>query len=177
MESWVAAAEIRNLRAFSRFLLPPSYEDLQAAARQGPVIILIASQYSCSAIIVLTSGDPHNVPLQAVSLIELNNLRDRFARAIRHASVMGPKVPRNDLIVLLRTVWDEIMLPIVNVLENVLKLKHRSRIWLCPTSAFTSTQLTPLKQRRIALGRSRVWRISTSARTHPHFRLWSGLDR
>ncbi|KAG2092418.1 CHAT domain-containing protein [Suillus cothurnatus] len=139
---WKAAvAEIRNLRAFSRFLLPPSYEDLQAAARQGPVVILIASQYSCSAIIVPTSGDPHNVPLPSVSLTELNNLKDRFARAIRHVSVMGPKVPHNDLIVLLRTVWNEIMLPIINVLENVLKLNHHSRIWLCPTAAFTSIPL------------------------------------
>jgi CHAT domain-containing protein len=33
------------------------------------------------------------------------------------------------------------MLPIVNVLENVLKLNHRSRIWLCPTAAFTSIPL------------------------------------
>ncbi|KAG2092405.1 CHAT domain-containing protein [Suillus cothurnatus] len=139
---WKAVvAEIRNLWAFSCFLLPLSYEDLQAAARQGPVVILIASQYSCSAIIIPTSGDPHNVPLPSVSLTELNNLKDRFARAIRHASVMGPKVPRNDLIVLLRTVWNEIMLPIVNVLENVLKLNHRSRIWLCPTAAFTSIPL------------------------------------
>ncbi|KAG1852528.1 CHAT domain-containing protein [Suillus subluteus] len=139
---WEAAvAEIRDLQVFSRFLLPPSYEDLQAAAHHGPVIILIASQYSCSAIIVPTSGDPHHVSLPSVSLTELNNLKDRFARAIRHASIMGPKVPRNDLIVLLRTVWDEIMLPIVNVLENVLELKHRSRIWLCPTAAFTSIPL------------------------------------
>jgi hypothetical protein len=29
------------------------------------------------------------------------------------------------------------MLIIVNVLEHVLKLTHRSRIWLCPTAAFT----------------------------------------
>ncbi|KAG2108771.1 hypothetical protein BD769DRAFT_1643001 [Suillus cothurnatus] len=84
-------AEIRDLQAFSQFLLPPSYEDLQAAARHGPVIILIASQYSCSAIIIPTSGDPHNVPLPSVSLTELNNLKDRFAKAIRHVSVMGPK--------------------------------------------------------------------------------------
>ncbi|KAG1852507.1 CHAT domain-containing protein [Suillus subluteus] len=139
---WEAAvAEIRGLQAFSRFLLPPSYDYLQAAARHGPVIILIASQYSCSAIIVPTSGDPHHVSLPSVSLTELNNLKDRFARAIRHASIMGPKVPRNDLIVLLRTVWDAIMLPIVDVLENVLKLKHRSRVWLCPTAAFTSIPL------------------------------------
>ncbi|KAG1758645.1 CHAT domain-containing protein [Suillus occidentalis] len=56
---WEAAvAEIRDLRAFSRFLLPPAYEDLQTAARHGPVIILIASQYSCSAIVVPTSGEP-----------------------------------------------------------------------------------------------------------------------
>jgi len=138
MRQWEAVvAKIRDLQAFLRFLLPPSYEDLQAAARYGLVIILIASQYSCSAIIVPTSGDPLNVPLPSLSLTELNNLKDRFARAIRHASVMGPKVPRNDLIVLLRTVWDEIMLPIVNVLENVLKLNHRSRIWLCPTAACT----------------------------------------
>ncbi|KAG2133506.1 hypothetical protein BD769DRAFT_1446877, partial [Suillus cothurnatus] len=47
--------------------------------RQGPVIILIAGQYSCSAIIVPTSGDPHHVPLPAVSLTGLNNLENRFA--------------------------------------------------------------------------------------------------
>ncbi|KAG1897874.1 uncharacterized protein F5891DRAFT_982335 [Suillus fuscotomentosus] len=32
---------------------------------------------------------------------------------------------------------DQNMLPIVNVLEHVLKLKRCSRIWLCPTAAFT----------------------------------------
>ncbi|KAG1850075.1 CHAT domain-containing protein [Suillus tomentosus] len=139
---WEAAvAEIRDVPTFSRFLLPPLYADLQAAARQGPVIILIASQYSCSAVIVPTSGDPHHVPLPSVTLVDLTNLKDRFARAIRHASALGPKVPRNDLIVLLRTVWDEIMLPIVNVLRHDLSLKYYSRIWLCPTAAFTSIPL------------------------------------
>ncbi|KAG1766843.1 hypothetical protein EV702DRAFT_784766 [Suillus placidus] len=63
-----AVAKIHNLRAFSRFLLPPSCE---VAARHGPVIILIASQYSCSAIIVPTSGDPHHVPLPSIALTDL----------------------------------------------------------------------------------------------------------
>ncbi|KAG2092413.1 hypothetical protein BD769DRAFT_1395464 [Suillus cothurnatus] len=103
---WKAAvAEIRNLRAFSRFLLPPSYEDLQAAAHQGPVIILIASQYSCSAIIVPTSGDPHNVPLPAVSLTELNNLKDHFSRANIFTSCLSAilfhPVFKNDLNILI----------------------------------------------------------------------------
>ncbi|KAG2084954.1 hypothetical protein BD769DRAFT_1536774, partial [Suillus cothurnatus] len=73
-----AVAEIRGLQTFSRFLLPSSYEDLQAAVRQGPVIILIASQYLCSAIIIPTSGDPHHVPSPAVSLTGLHNLENCF---------------------------------------------------------------------------------------------------
>ncbi|KAG1749586.1 CHAT domain-containing protein [Suillus occidentalis] len=139
---WEAAVdEIRNLKDFSRFLLPPAYEDLQAAARHGPVIIFIASQYSCGAIIVPTSGDPHHVPLSSIALADLTILKERFTGAIRNASRMNPTQPRNDLIVLLRIVWNEIMLPVVNVLENFLKLKRHSRIWLCPTAAFTSIPL------------------------------------
>ncbi|KAG2092415.1 CHAT domain-containing protein [Suillus cothurnatus] len=139
---WEAVvAEIRDIRAFSWFLLPPLYEDLQAAARQGPVIIHIASQYSCSAIIIPTSGEPHHVPLPSVTLADLKTLKNRFTRAIRHASRMNPRESRTDLIVLLQTIWDEIMLPIVKVLEYVLELKHCSRIWLCPTAAFTSIPL------------------------------------
>ncbi|KAG1775509.1 CHAT domain-containing protein [Suillus placidus] len=142
MEKWGAAvAEIRNVKGFSRFLLPPSYEDLQAAARYGPVIILVASEYSCSAIVVPTSGEPYHVSFPSITLTDLKNLKDRFARAIRNASVMRPKQPRNDLMALLRTVWDEIMLPVVNVLQQSLKLKSHSRIWLCPTAAFTSIPL------------------------------------
>ncbi|KAG2112716.1 CHAT domain-containing protein [Suillus discolor] len=139
---WEAAvARIRGLLAFSRFLLPPLYEDLQAAARQGPVIILIASRYSCSAIIVPTSGDPHHVPLPSIALTDLKILKDRFTRAIRDSSRMNPGELRTDLIVLLRIIWGHIMLPIVDVLEHILKLQRRSRIWLCPTAAFTSIPL------------------------------------
>ncbi|KAG1787378.1 uncharacterized protein HD556DRAFT_1312835 [Suillus plorans] len=50
---------------------------------------------------------------------------------------MNPGESRTDLIVLLQMIWDQNMLRIVNVLEHVLKLKRRSRIWLCPTAAFT----------------------------------------
>ncbi|KAG1774021.1 hypothetical protein EV702DRAFT_1270219 [Suillus placidus] len=105
------------------------------------VIILIASEYSCSAIIVPTSGEPRHVPLPSIALTDLRTLKDRFTRAIRQASRMNPGDLRTDLIVLLRTIWDGIMLPIVNVLEHITKLKRRSRIWLCPTAAFTSIPL------------------------------------
>ncbi|KAG2066888.1 hypothetical protein BDR04DRAFT_1120822 [Suillus decipiens] len=114
-EQWEAVvADIRNLKGFSRFLLPTSCEDFQAAARHGPVIIFIVSQYSCSAIIVPTSGELHNIPLPPITVTELKNLKDRFTRAIREASWMSPAESRTDLIVLSRIIWDEIMLPIIS---------------------------------------------------------------
>ncbi|KAG2127117.1 CHAT domain-containing protein, partial [Suillus clintonianus] len=153
---WEAAVtEIRTLQGFSRFLLPPSYKDLQVAARHGPVIILIASGYSCSAIVVPTSGQPHHVHFPRITLPHLEKLKEDFATAIRHAARMRPDEPRKKLRVLLRIVWDEIMLPIVNVLRRDLKLQHRSRIWLCPTAAFTSIPLHAANPFRMTPDRSR----------------------
>jgi hypothetical protein len=134
-------AEIRNLKGFSRFLLPPSYEDLQAAVRHGPVIILLASQYLCSAIVVPTSGEPHCASFPRINLTHLEKLKSDFAREIRHASFMRPEETRKELQVLLRTVWDEIMLPIVIVLQRDLRVTSGSRIRLCPTAIFTSIPL------------------------------------
>ncbi|KAG2083846.1 CHAT domain-containing protein [Suillus cothurnatus] len=134
-------AEIRNLKGFSRFLLPPSYNDLQAAARHGPVIILVASQHLCSAIIVPTSGEPHHVRFPSITLTHLEKLKTDFAREIRLASFMRPEETRKELQVLLRTVWDEIMLPIVIVLQRDLRVTSGSRVWLCPTATFTSIPL------------------------------------
>ncbi|KAG0699121.1 CHAT domain-containing protein [Suillus ampliporus] len=142
MTQWEAVVtEIRNLQSFSRFLLPPSYEDLQAAARHGPVVILIASKYSCHALIVPTSGQPHHVPFPSLALADLEMLKTNFAKAIRHASGMGAKEPRTVLRELLQKIWNVVMLPIVKVLQHDLKLPYRSRIWLCPTAAFTSIPL------------------------------------
>ncbi|KAG0706480.1 hypothetical protein DFH29DRAFT_872259 [Suillus ampliporus] len=133
-EQWEAVvAETRTLQGFSRFLLTPSYEELQAAASHGPILVQ-RNHYP-------NVREPYNVPFSSLALADLMRLKDDFAREIRHAALMGPTEPRKDLRALLRKVWDNIMLPIVNVLQHVLKLPRRSRIWLCPTAAFTSIPL------------------------------------
>ncbi|KAG1830980.1 hypothetical protein DFJ58DRAFT_736792 [Suillus subalutaceus] len=48
VEDWNRVVEeIRKVEGFSHFLLPPLFSDLQDAARDGPVIVLIASESSC----------------------------------------------------------------------------------------------------------------------------------
>ncbi|KAG1721709.1 hypothetical protein EDB19DRAFT_1771277 [Suillus lakei] len=60
MMQW-EVAEICHLEGCLRFLPMPSYEGLQVAARYSPVIILIANEYLCIAIVVPTSREPHHV--------------------------------------------------------------------------------------------------------------------
>ncbi|KAF8833878.1 hypothetical protein BDN67DRAFT_985738, partial [Paxillus ammoniavirescens] len=42
-------SQIRTIEGFSHFLLPPSFSDLQEASSEGPIIVLIASKFSCDA--------------------------------------------------------------------------------------------------------------------------------
>jgi hypothetical protein len=63
---------------------------LQAAARHGPVVILVASQHSCSAIVVPTSGEPHHVSFTRITLTHLEKLKGDYAREKRHESIKRP---------------------------------------------------------------------------------------
>ncbi|KAG2361486.1 hypothetical protein BDR07DRAFT_1377174 [Suillus spraguei] len=128
----------KQLNFWSRvaFLLPPSYADLQVVACHGPVIILVASQHLYSAIIVPTSGNPRHVSFPCMTITHLEVPKKDFAREIR-----CPEETRKELQGLLRTVWDEIMLPVVVVLQCDLRVGSRSRIWLCPSATFTSIPL------------------------------------
>ncbi|KAF9234802.1 hypothetical protein BU15DRAFT_65358 [Melanogaster broomeanus] len=68
--------EIRTLDGFSQFLLPPLFRDLQEASCKGPVIVLIASKFSCDAIIVLHQQSPIHIQLQT-TWEEMSNLVEK----------------------------------------------------------------------------------------------------
>ena len=55
---------VRTLEGFEEFLLPKKLEALKRAAAHGPVILLTATESSCDALIVTSTGVEH-VPLSA----------------------------------------------------------------------------------------------------------------
>ncbi|KAG1768082.1 hypothetical protein EV702DRAFT_740344 [Suillus placidus] len=61
-----------------------------------------------SAIIVPTSGEPHQVRFSRTTLPDLEKLKDEFATAIRHTARVHQEQPRKKLQVLLQMVWDDI---------------------------------------------------------------------
>ncbi|KAG0691634.1 hypothetical protein DFH29DRAFT_884027 [Suillus ampliporus] len=99
------------------------------------------------------SGSASHGALTLACLL-LTSSKDDFTRVIRHAADIDPTGSRTDLMILFRVIWDEVMLPIINVLQHDLKLQRRSLIWLCPTAAFMSVPLHAARPFRMKADRS-----------------------
>ncbi|KAG1794296.1 hypothetical protein EV424DRAFT_1548015 [Suillus variegatus] len=125
VEDWNRAVEeIRKIEGMSRFLLPPLFSDLQDAARDGPIVVLIASQSSCHAIIIPHKQPPTNIQLPT-SFDKLQRLVRSFQEGASKEA--GPKGNQPALIKALRKLWDLVVCPVVESLEGF--ARRGSRIW------------------------------------------------
>ncbi|KAG2156776.1 uncharacterized protein EDB93DRAFT_1101209 [Suillus bovinus] len=129
VEDWNGTVEeIRKMEGFSRFLLPPLFSNLQDAARDGLVVMLIASTSSCDAIIIPHKQSPTSIQLPT-DIQKLEKLVLTFREAVDketgHQRALTGAL--NDL-------WNNVVAPVV---ENLGGLgRPGCRIWWCPTSLF-----------------------------------------
>ncbi|KAF9238774.1 TPR-like protein [Melanogaster broomeanus] len=125
-EEWnKVVGEIRTLKGFSQFLLPPLFKDLQGAA---------SSRFSCDAIIVLHTQSPIHIKLQ-ITWDEMCDLVAKHFQNIHHSD--GPD--HHVFVEIMHRIWKIVTFPIVQKLKRFVQ-KH-SRIWWCPTSLFTALPL------------------------------------
>jgi hypothetical protein len=111
VEDWNGVVEeVRKIEGLSCFLLPPMFADLQEAARDGPIIVLVASRSSCDAIIVPHQQPPTSIQLPT-NLIKLTQLVIALQEAIGKDA--GPKGKQTALIKALRKLWDDVVRPVV----------------------------------------------------------------
>ena len=139
-EEWQGVVDkIRSIDGFSRFLLPPHFEDLQRAAEHGPVIIVNASKYTCDTLIVLHTRAPIHVPLPC-SLADVDQLCEQLSELTRDSHAYGQ---HRELYMkgILRELWSSVVERITFVLQNDVQLLPGSRIWWCPLSKFTALPL------------------------------------
>ena len=136
-EEWQSVVDgIRRLDGFSRFLLPPIFDDLQQAAESGPVIIINASEYTCDALIIPHTRPPVRVDLDC-SLEDVAQICSQFSELTLDPHAYGQ---HRELWVkrALRNLWATVVQPIAIALQDVVQLPLGSRIWWCPTSKFTT---------------------------------------
>ncbi|KAH9474316.1 hypothetical protein JR316_0012774 [Psilocybe cubensis] len=127
-EEWDETVEkIRKIDGFENFLQAPQFKQLQAAAVEGPVIIVNISSYRCDAIIILHHSPPVLVPLPQA----------RSETLLDHATKLQSS---REIVGVLRDIWRTIGHPVVERLSDI-GIAQKSRIWWCPTSALCALPL------------------------------------
>ncbi len=124
--------EIRSLPNFDRFLLPPTYENLKAAATDGPIIVLNPSEERCDAIIVNFEKSSSLVPLPDISIAKLKNYSEDLVKSRRIRAV-----ERATILKILRLLWREVVAPIVERLSSM-GIPTQSRVWWIPCASFST---------------------------------------
>ncbi|KAG2147890.1 CHAT domain-containing protein [Suillus bovinus] len=141
VEDWNGTVEeIRKIEGFSSFLLPPLFSDLQAAARDGPIIILIASESSCDAIIIPHKQPPTSIQLP-IDIQKLVKLINTFPEAVEKETGQ-----QQALMKALNELWNNVVGPVVEKLGGLVRLG--SRIWWCPTFLFNFLPLHAAREYR-----------------------------
>lgn len=132
-------AHIRTMPGFGQFLASPLLEDLRAAARSGPVVVLNTSSYRCDAI-VLTADDLKVVPLPNLTTQDLVPRAIRFLHALESAHGRPDAEERvaagSYLRDTLRWLWRVVAEPVLTVLDIPTHTPSGTpppRLWWCPT--------------------------------------------
>jgi CHAT domain-containing protein len=134
-------SHIQSLPGFEHFLKSPSFDFLNSAASRGPVIIINQTQIGFfSHIILLLKDSPPSV------ISNLSNLRDLAKRLendlLRVRKEKGLDSEDYDLTLasVLSDLYEFVGKPVIERLRE-LKVPEKSRVWWCPTGAFSSLPL------------------------------------
>jgi tetratricopeptide (TPR) repeat protein/CHAT domain-containing protein len=137
-EDWETVVErVREIKGFSNFLRAVPFATLQAAAVEGPVILINISNHRSDAIILHINRPPLLVPLPGVRPNHLNYLTEQLtlARGSGAGAARSKDIPP-----ILRALWRDIVSPIVDQLAGI-GVPEKSRIWWCPTSKLSGLPL------------------------------------
>ncbi|MBW8705633.1 hypothetical protein MBT84_39105 [Streptomyces sp. MBT84] len=132
-------AQIRTLTGFEDFRRPAGIEELRQAAADGPVVLVVSSQWRTDALIVTTSAT-RTVPL-GVGHPELLARTQRYLTALQRYET-GPRdalaqVTLNLMVTrTLEWLWRDIVEPSLRALELTTSPPDGAglpRLWWCPT--------------------------------------------
>ncbi|GHG88870.1 hypothetical protein GCM10018780_07660 [Streptomyces lanatus] len=137
-------AEVRRLDGFAYFLAPVPYDDLRAAAAQGPVVVVNVSELACHALVIRDADAPVEVvELPDVSHAEVARQAQALvsvllARREPDRPFLRREADRHAVHDVLEWLWQRIAEP---VLDRLGFDGHAGgplpRLWWCPSGLLT----------------------------------------
>jgi CHAT domain-containing protein/tetratricopeptide (TPR) repeat protein len=145
-------ASVRAIRGFASFLQAPSFNDLLAAARDGPVVVVNVSRIRCDALLLTSYGlrvHPLRVDYETVARVveDYSQVwRDPGARPNAERNTRAEEV--------LNWLWLQIVQPVLAELGLTAAMEGAPpRLWWCPTGPLTEL---PLHAAGLYRGRERT---------------------
>ncbi|KAF8263685.1 CHAT domain-containing protein [Lactarius quietus] len=130
---------IQGLPGLENFLKSPSFDVLNAAAAQGPVIIINQSFFHSSVLILLNDSPPSVIFTPSDFHDRANWLKEELLR-IRKYKGLDSEEYNLTLAHVLAELYD-LVGKLVTKRLRLLRIPVKSRVWLCPTGAFCSLPL------------------------------------
>ncbi|KIM86377.1 hypothetical protein PILCRDRAFT_816309, partial [Piloderma croceum F 1598] len=142
-DEWETVVEhVRKLPHFERFLLPKQYSELRDAARNGPVVVLNASQYGCDALIIASPLQLRHVRLDKLTYEHAHSLRQLLYSALDSQQLRDERRMRRSLAGhldrdatfrdVLGQLWEMVVKPVLGCFEPH-QLEGNLHIRWCPT--------------------------------------------
>ncbi|KAF3808316.1 hypothetical protein GCG54_00006937 [Colletotrichum gloeosporioides] len=133
-------SQIRLLPDFGHFLLPPSVEELNAAASDGPIVLINSSGFRCDAFLIETDT------IRSIRLPKLHH--PDVKRKVDSLTSIRSHYPshqktRDEMFSILEWLWDVAVCPILDTLgfRKFPMNNNWPRIWWIPTGELSSLPL------------------------------------
>ena len=126
--------EIRSQPKFGNFLLPPTANDLMAAADPNPIVVVNLSSYRCDAFII----DRHQI-----RVLELPDLTVEEARERASNSRLSRQAAMFHTTTVLEWLWDVICRPVLEAIgyDTPVSEDEWPRVWWIPTGPVSQLPL------------------------------------
>lgn len=120
--------EVRSQPGFQRFLLPPTTDELMAAAQEGPIVVVNVSPYRCDAFLI------ERRQIRALPLPKLN-LKDLQKKLKELRTDRSLPASSGQMEEILEWLWDVVACPVLEELgfHNPTQDDKWPRIWWIPT--------------------------------------------
>ena len=129
--------QVQTIEGFGNFLQAVPFDTFQAAAAEGPVVLIIINNYRSDAIILHINNPPVLVNLPNLQPKDLNHLTEQLALA--RDTGAGADCSK-DIPIILHALWNSIVSPVIDRLAEM-GVPDKSRVWWCPTSELCNLPL------------------------------------
>jgi len=149
-EQWDALlARIRARPGLAGFLAPPSISELKRQAAAGPIVMIIADELRCDALVLTADRDPvRHIPLPELTEEAAQEQSDRLTAACQTVAtapdLAAMRQAERDLHEILGWLWDTTTGPILAALDGTGSPPGHEpwpRLWWCPAGVMARLPL------------------------------------